>query len=371
VAVVDAPAYMPDCDDRLVDLDGSPVVNTFNADSLPSEGDLTAEGREYCAMIESHVRLLTGSDETAAVLMQWLAHNVQNYGQKVLWTPLIQSIEGVGKSFFGALLRACLGVENVGVVKPDQVASQFNAWAVDKCVNVLEELKIAGHNRYEALNAMKPLITDEYIQVNPKGVTPYVTRNCTNYIAFTNALDAIPVAATDRRWWVIQSPIRGLDDVSAAVGMDKDDYFPALFDGLVRYRSEVVRFMLDYDIPASFYRMRQAPMTDAKLAMVATEEASFEGLEEARSVIDRGALYVTEGCISSAYLWKEVSIRYPGFKLDTRSKAMVLKRLGYQVTPCTLKMDGEVHRVWTQNVMSNITIRKMLAETVEKVTGKL
>ena len=133
----------------------------------------------------------------------------------MLWSPIIQGIQGVGKSFFGTLLRLVLGNMNVGTVSPSQAISNFNGWATGVMVNILEELRISGKNRHEVSNAIKPLITDTYIQINEKSVKAYSALNTTNYIAFTNFKDALPMTEGDRRWWMIYCPIENLNDITS------------------------------------------------------------------------------------------------------------------------------------------------------------
>ena len=158
----------------------------------------------------------------------------------------------MGKSFFGELLRYCLGDSNVGTVSSSQVISNFNSWATGVCVNVLEELRIKGKNRYQVINSLKPLITDRMIQINEKGVKQYTTYNTTNYICFTNHKDAIPIDKDDRRWWIIFVPINSLDEMSNILNEDVKTYFPKLFDSMRNNHCEIRKWLLEYEISNEF-----------------------------------------------------------------------------------------------------------------------
>lgn len=299
------------------------------------------------------MEMIYGGKEDAHILAQWLAHQVQFPGKKILWSPLIQSVEGIGKTFLRHLLRCGLGGRNVGVVGPAQLVSAFNDWATDVCVNVLEELKIAGHNRYESLNAVKPLITDDFIQINPKGFKAYNTPNFVNYIAFTNAADALPLIKSDRRWWVVQCPLQHHTDVP-----DYENYFPKLFDGLETHKAEVCLWLREYEITEAFANTKQAPMTTAKEYMVATEEASFEGLAEVKSVIEEGGHLFDEQCLSSADLFIRVGIEYPDLFLKANKRSQILKRLGYQSLGQRMKFDGKKKAFWVKKQMSPEEVRE-------------
>ena len=160
-------------------------------------------------------------------------------------------------------------------------------------MNVLEELRVRGHNRHDAVNSLKPLITDRMIQINDKGVKQYMTYNTTNYICFTNYKDSLPLDGDDRRWWVIFVDIESLSDLKNYVGEGSETYFPKLFNAVRNHGSELRKWLLDYDISKEFLAIKQAPMTQHKLSMIATEEFSLEGLIETKELIEIGGKYFT------------------------------------------------------------------------------
>ena len=365
IQTVSTPVYMPTEKDKLIWVNGEQCVNTFTHSTLPQGADEYSEdGSAYIDMVEDHLVMVCGGEDNAKILTQWLAHQVQYPGVKILWAPLVQSVEGIGKSFFSRLLRCGLGVKNVGVVNPSQLTSSFNEWATGVCVNVLEELKIAGHNRHEALNAVKPLITDDFIQVNPKGVNAYMTPNTANYIAFTNSADALPLGGADRRWWVIQCLLTHYTEVP-----DYKNYFPRLFDGLRDFEDEVCLWLHDYEISDEFLNMKQAPMTTAKEFMVATEEASFDGLAEVKSVIEEGGYLFDDECVSSADLFLKVKLEHPDLNLHTNRRALILKRLGFQTMGQRTKIDGGNKMFWVKKPMTVDMIKAKWPEKPAETMG--
>ena len=287
-------AYLPTYDKTICEIDGLSVLNSFNPKSVPIEAkEFTPEGLEAIELVKKHIKFICTTDEHSHIFTQWLAHQVQYKGRQVLWSPVIQSIQGVGKSFFGELLRICLGDTNVGTVSPTQVTNNFNGWATNVVVNVLEELRVKGHNRYDVVNSLKPLITDRMIQINDKGVKQYMTYNTTNYMCFTNYKDSLPLSEDDRRWWVIFVPIQSLDDLKNYVGETAETYFPKLFNAIRSYGSEVRKWLLEYNITDEFLNTKQAPMTEHKRIMIANEETSFEGLEEIKELIEAGVVDIS------------------------------------------------------------------------------
>lgn len=359
INAVASTAYLPEYEDKIVEINGTPVVNTFNHKSVPEEAhEFTSEGKKAIKRVKKHIELVCGSKKDAEILTLWLAHQVQNPGRKILWSPVIQSIEGIGKSFFGTLLRYCLGYTNVGTVSSSQVTSEFNSWATDVVVNILEELRIKGHNRHDAVNALKPLITDEMIQINAKGAKQFMTRNTANYICFTNYKDAIPLTDTDRRWWIIFSPWRSIDNMTESVREKKEIYFPKLFDSVREYGPEIRKWMLEMEIPYWFKNMKQAPMTKHKQAMIATEEAAVEGLSEVREMIQKGGKYYNEECISSADLFEDLAFSEENMEFSNFEKNRILKDLGYSKHPTKVKLDGKAKVFWTKDSFTNEEIRQ-------------
>ncbi len=355
---VQSMAYLPMFDKGVQVVDGTTVLNCFNPNSMPTEAEkFTAGGMAVIEMVKKHIEIILGSKSNAHIFTQWLAHQVQHPGEKILWSPVIQSIQGVGKSFFGELLRKCLGDRNVGTVNPSQVVSDFNPWASGVCVNVLEELRIKGHNRYEAVNALKPLITDRMIQVHRKGVDPYMTYNTCNYLCFTNHSDAIPMETDDRRWWIIFVKYRSLDELSEALGESHVTYFPRLFEAIREYPEEIKKWLMEYEITDEFMSIKQAPMTDDKKLMIASEELSFEGLVEAREMLEKGGPYYNLDAVSTTDFFDQLLFDYPDVTLDKYQKNRIMKKMGYKPLPKPVKVHGKARRIWVRNNMTNLEIR--------------
>lgn len=362
IKTVDSMAYLPMQEKRLCTINGSSVLNTFNERTVPEAAEQhTEKGLAAIELVKEHIKFICTTDENANLLTQWIAHQVQYPGQQILWSPLIQSIPGVGKSFFAELLRRVLGDRNIGTVSPTQVTSDFNGWATNVVVNVLEELRVQGHNRYEAVNALKPLITDRIIQINEKGVQPYSTLNTANYICFTNSKDALPLDTNDRRWWVVFVPIQHLKNLSDFVGKPVEDYFPLLFDAVRTYGGELRKWLLDTNVTSEFTNIKQAPMTKYKEMMVATEEASTEGLAEIREMIEKGSDFYNKECVSTSDLFTDLMFEYPELDIKTSKQSIIMKRLGFQKVTSPVKIDGKSRRMWIKGMMTSQNIRDSLA----------
>jgi hypothetical protein len=60
---------------------------------------------------------------------------------------------------------------------------------------------------------------------------PVKILNVTNYIAFTNFKDAMPIDRHDRRWMLIFSPVTSVEDIKSLAhdGLSGDEYLKKLW----------------------------------------------------------------------------------------------------------------------------------------------
>lgn len=373
---VDMVAYFPNLDDKVVTIDNFKILNSFNSKTVPEAAcEYTEEGLKAIELVKKHIKFICGNSKNALILTEWIAHQIQFPGKQILWSPVIQSVQGTGKSFFGELLRCCLGDRNVGTVSPTQVVSDFNGWATGVSVNVLEELRVKGHNRHDAANALKPLITDRMIQINDKGVKQFMAYNTTNYLCFTNYKDSIPLDSEDRRWWVIFVPFNNIDEMGNDIkktlttteikGLNNKEvcekiYFPHLFDQIRTHGCQIRKWLLEFKITKEFLETKRAPMTEDKMSMIATEESCLEGYIEVKEMIEKGGKYYNKDVVSSSDLFSEVMFEYPDLEINNVKKNQILKKLRFTTSPKPIKIDGKSKRIWTKKAYSNEEIREIL-----------
>ena len=375
VSEVSSMGYFPEVKELIVTWGGKKMINVFNHAGMPQPcAEYSTRGLACVEGVKRHIKAVFMGDvknvcglTDAEFFTCWLAHQVQHLGVKILWVPVIQSIEGVGKSFFRELLQLCLGVSNVGIVNPSQVVSQFNGWAARKLVNVLEELKIPGHNRLEAANALKPLITDNTIQINEKGVKPYTTNNTANYLCFTNFKDFLPISDSDRRWWITYSPFETKAEMGEYLGEDVDKYFINLFNELRACSGDVLKWLAEYPIPQSFLDTKNAPMTESKKLSISTEESNHFGLNEARELINEGGVYFVNGCVSSGDLYEKLEHLYIDFRPTNQEKNNILKKLGYSKLEKNIKIDGKMRMVWVKKNMDAEKVRELIGKKSDNI----
>lgn len=363
VEVADRVEYLPTIANRLVNLKGVNVFNTFDVRSLPRfDTEMTEAGGKAVEVIRQHLKLLCNdSAEDAYILEQWFAHQIQFKGVKILWAPLISSIEGTGKGIMEILLRRLLGDENVGVVSPEQVKSIYKAsWAVGSCVNILNELKVGGANRYEVVNSLKPMITDPTIRVEDKHVKAFQARNTANYLAFTNYIDAIPLNESTRRWWPIRINIDDLNDIGKNAGLSKDDYFDRLVDAVNGQWQQIGLWLQEYGISAEFKALKQAPETQFKANMIATEDTKTTGLSEAREIIEQGFKedLIHRKAVLATNLLDRINCSLGGMEsVSMHDLCLILGKMGFTMHSGQVSIFKGKRRMWTKGTYTHEEVR--------------
>jgi hypothetical protein len=375
VPVVEVGVYAPQLGETF-SLSGRECVNTFMPGSLPPADDVVeGEGAAAVEAMDAHIRLLAGGrPEVHAGLKDWLAFVVQNPGKKIRYAPVIKGIEGDGKSLLLQMLAACLGAPNVRSVVPQVLMTQFNGYAEGVCVVGLEEIRMAGHNRHDALNALKPLITNDMIDVHKKGQDSYNALNTANYITFTNHSDALPIGESDRRWFVVFTPWSSISEMERTTGEASAAYFDRLHGAIHRQGGALRRWLLDYELSPSFSANGPAPATAEKQSMRVGDMDDQELF--IRDALESGGKGYGPRALSTRHLTRFLE----GEALDqeweeavpkSNALARILKRSGWVKRPALLKWRGEVCRVWTKGpgLDSNEAIREELERTADGATG--
>ena len=304
-----ASVYLPG-KPRIVNRKGITYSNSFDPDTLPTASDtLAPTSAALLETIGKHLRLVCDSrDDIYDSLMVWLANVTLRPGKKIAWAPLIQGAEGSGKSFMGFLIRKALGddvyrdgdtgqvtVETAGhvsIVGPNELGNSggFTDWAIGKAITILEEIYVTGGRKWDITNVMKNYLADPLVSITRKGATPLADfPNVTNYIAFTNHRDAVPVTNTGRRWLVIFTTT--LDSMLAGrAHYMEHEYFPALWDALLDVPSGDLMLWLsawlDKPLP------RRAPMSAERAVM--SEESDSDLTSAMRDYCDGHGVVVLE-----------------------------------------------------------------------------
>jgi hypothetical protein len=218
---------------------------------------------------------------------------------------------------------------------------------------VVEEIRIAGTNKYEILDKLKPIISNSTIQIEEKGRDHRTIPNFTSYFLLTNHKDAVPLGEGERRYCAMFSRIQSEDELFDALGGREKarEYFDNLFDSTRRRSDAIARFLLDRKVPKSFDPSGRAPDTGAKREMKALSVSpEWDSIDDA---ISNNSCEVINNEIVDITWMNKVVVGQGGELPKNRTASIILSEMGYSpITGRKIKINGNVnHYVWIRGAM--------------------
>lgn len=195
-------AFRPDAE-QVFERDGVSYYNTFE----PFEERPKAKARKSDVKIfEEHLKYLTNTEEEFLHLRKFLAGALITPGQKIKHALLLISVhEGIGKSVLQLLAQKILqsqrGTPYVISTSNTEIARGNNSWIESKFLTFVHEL--GQSDKFAVLDMLKNWITEPRVRISDKYVRSYEIENFCNFIFFSNAVNALPISATDRRFFII------------------------------------------------------------------------------------------------------------------------------------------------------------------------
>lgn len=292
-----------------------------------------------------HMEKLLPDARDRAILLNWMASHVQNVGHKHLWWPVVQGTKGNGKTLLSSVLTYCSGRRYTHIVNPQamvKTGNQFNDWIVNKTLIVIEEIKT--DDRRELLEMLKPMVTNDHIVSEGKGLRQSTADNRANGIALTNYKEAVPVDNDERRYAVFFTAQQSEEDIRRD-GMG-GAYFPQLWDWLRADGFAIVYdWLATYPLTPEFDPAQLANRAPVTSSMAEAVSLSYGPLEqEILDRIDEGVQGFCGGMISSkavAAVAKEMRRALPA-----RQYRGLMQSLGYDWHPnlpdgrCTASCEG-------------------------------
>ena len=290
----------------------------------------------------THLEKLLPIERDREILLAYMAACVQHIGEKFQWCPLIQGVEGNGKTFFSRCIEAALGERYTHWPRADQISAKFNAWMEGKLFIAVEDIYLP-EDRGEVLEILKPMITNTRQPTEPKGVDSRTSHICANFLMNSNHKEALRKTRNDRRianFFCAQQHESDLERDGMA-----GDYMPALYNWLKADGKAIVAdFLHSYPIPLEFNpagHCQRAPKTSS------TEEAigvSIGGVEqEILEAIAAGTPGFIGGWVSSHAVGRLLDKLGRSRSLTHRKREQLLADLGYVKHPNLV--DGRVNNV--------------------------
>lgn len=287
--------------------------------------------------VKRHVAHLLEHEHDQRLLLDWLSWVVQNPGKHVNYAILLQGVEGDGKSFFAEMMRAVMGPSNVTMLNAHIFESDFTDWSVGQCLACVEEVRIIkAQNKYEVINRIKPNITNNILEVHPKGKPIYNAKNTTSYLMFSNFKDALPLDDDGRRFCVLFSRWQRKVKIDAFKTANPS-YYEKLYAAIEESPGAIRHWLLHHEQSDSFNAMGDAPWTAAKAFMIKQSKPEF--IQVLNEIIDEeDCLFADENLVDVTNLAETFAARGVDFP-HSKAIASMMQRDGYEDLG-RVKLDG-------------------------------
>lgn len=326
-------------DDLFTEEGGVTLINTYvRCHPLPDEATGIIAGNA----VRRHLETIILEKDYVRIVLDYLAFLVQNPGQKVRWMILLQGAQGCGKSVIADIMRIVLGARHVKIVDCQTIHTQYNDWMDKAQFIVIEEIRVAGHNRHDVMNALKAVVTNDVIRINQKFKDSRETQNRANLMALTNYRDAIVVDENDRRHCVIQCLMQTKHQV-LSMGTD---YFEDLYT-LLNDNPEGLRwFFENWRISENFNPNGHAPKTVYMSELI--DSCANELVAAIRTIIlDGDVPLVQRDLLSSKVLMEMLNLRENLGKLTYQQLGKALRDEGF-MTAGRHVIGEDRHFLWTR-----------------------
>lgn len=294
-----------------------------------------------------HLAKMLPVERDREILLHYLASMKQNPGAKFQWWPVVQGVQGNGKTMLDTIMSFAIGSRYSHLVNPEAMAktgNQFNTWIEGNLYLGVEEIYV--NNRRDFLETFKATVTNLRVPQEGKGTNQTTGDNRLNGLLFTNHKDGVPIDTDQRRYAIFYTAQQSLADLDRD-GMLEPGYFPDLYDwlfgrrayaaqgpnyGLAIVNSFLSTMALKAELDPAHLCVR-APHTSStalalKLSMGRAEQEIIEAIDEGRPGF-------SGGWISSVFLDRLLDgIRAP---VPRQKRRELLKRLGYDYHPALIE----------------------------------
>jgi hypothetical protein len=326
--------------------DGALFINSWVPIEIPMQpGDP--------APFVEHLRKLHPLGDDADILLAYMAALVQYKGRKFQWAPLLQGVEGNGKTFFSLALEQCVGQRYTHHAKAAQLDSRFNSAFYGKLLVTVEDVYIS-EARASMWETLKPMITNTRMEIEGKGLDKVTRDVCFNFLMNSNHKDAIRKTRNDRRI----APFFGAQQHEADLARSglTEAYFKRLYNWANGGGWAIIaNFLNTYAIPDKWnpaVDCVRAPTTSSTEAALRAGRGSIE--QEVAEAIEEGRAGFRGGWVSSMAFDNLLAEIGKAKVLPRNKRAELLEGMGYALhtvfkdgRPAAPLPDGTRPRLYT------------------------
>ena len=282
----------------------------------------------------------SGNDEYYNYIITWLASIVQTPWKKTMVALLIQGDQGSGKGLITDFLMVHLfglglSEQTIGI---DKLVQRFNGCIASKLFINPNELVSITDGFNNVFDRLKPLITDNFIQVEQKGIEPFTIENNANFIMTTNHSHTIKVERCDRRYALFSCDNKYTKNF---------DYFDKLSKSLTQdCANNLFTYLKKYEIKIDLRRIPETELRRETISLSLPNPIRF--LKEIQENLDTIIFDIchNQKFISPTSLFQE----YIGWCEECREKAFSMKVFGTMIkgniTQDNKKINGKQKRYY-------------------------
>lgn len=281
-----------------------------------------------------HLAKLLPDERDRSILLAYMCACVQYQGFKIKWAPLIQGVEGNGKSFLSLCVEAAVGTRYTHWPRADQISEKFNAWLFDKIFIGVEDIFVP-ESQQEVIEVLKPMITGESLAKRAMNTDQVNANIVCNFILNSNHKGAIRKTKNDRRFAMLYCAQQQESDLDrdGMRGTYMQDLYDWARDGGYAIVAELLHTM---PIPPEFDpkgACQRAPMTSSTEEAIGASHSSIE--QEILEAVEQGMSGFADGWISSIALGKLLESKRRHMAPNRQRETLV--SLGYDWHPGLVK----------------------------------
>lgn len=223
-----------------------------------------------------HLAKIVPDERDRCYLLGWMAAVVQNPGSKFRWMPVIQGIDGNGKSMLINIMQRAVGHQYSFILPAKKLDDKNNGFMGESLFVGIHEIYVS--HRRELVDTLKEWIADTAISSEDKYIKKGMIYNYVNFMACTNHKDAIPKSRNDRRYFVLFTPQQSKGDLQKW-GMDSH-YFTDMFTWLENGGyGNITNYLQTMQIHDDFHpgvNVTRAPMSSMEAEVVAESKTELQ-----------------------------------------------------------------------------------------------
>ena len=281
----------------------------------------------------NHLAKVLPNAEDQRVLVGYLAALVQHQGVKFAWCPVLQGVEGNGKTLFTECVAYAIGDKYSCMPRANEISNKFNSWIDRRTFAGIEDIYVSGE-RTEVMECMKVLVTGKRQEVERKAVDQYYTNICVNFLINSNHPDAIRKTENDRRFAMFYTAQQHKSHL-VRDGMTAG-YFEKLYGWLQNEDGFAIvnNFLRTYDIPHKYNPAggsRVSPHTSTTKDAIRNSMGRVE--QEVIEAIESGEVGFRNGWVNSKALERLLGSIGALRAVPGRKRKELMELLGYAWHP--------------------------------------